>query len=215
MSKVWRALELALFNVRPVEGLRVATFKDEPKCTDQLIEEALKLIRTYDPARFARILMDMPGGLHVSPLAGDYAQFNLTRLSCELNSRCFREVRDPERLAAIIVHEATHARLSKIGIGYHEPVRLRIEAICLRREIAFGRKLPNGEACAREAQQALSSLLVSDYTDSSFALRAARHRVRIMRTLRKKGVPNWSIRMLGLMATAFRRRACASDPQDR
>ncbi len=204
MPKFWDdALDFVLFNVRPVEGLRVAIFKDEPSCTVRLIEEALRLIRTYDPARFARLAKDMPGGLHVSPLAGHYAQFNPTLLSCELNSRCFRTVRDPETLASIIVHEATHVRLSRIGIVYHEPVRLRIEAICLRREIAFSRKLPNGEVCARQAQHALDNLHVSDYTNSAFTLRAALLRRRTRRSLRKKGVP---IRMLGLMARAFRKR---------
>ena len=38
-----------------------------------------------------------------------------------------------ERIASVIVHEATHARMERCGIGYAEDQRARIEAVCFRR----------------------------------------------------------------------------------
>src|SRR2546427_9194317 len=41
------------------------------------------------------------------------------------------------RLASTLVHEATHARLDRLGFRYAAERRARIEGICFRREIAF------------------------------------------------------------------------------
>ena len=46
-----------------------------------------------------------------------------------------------ERIASVIVHEATHARMERCGIGYAEDQRARIETVCFRRELAFAVRL--------------------------------------------------------------------------
>ena len=63
---------------------------------------------------------------------------------------------DTALIAAVIVHEATHARLWRCGFGYDEDERHRIEAICVRRELAFARRLPDGRRLREFAQEALA-----------------------------------------------------------
>ena len=46
--------------------------------------------------------------------------------------------------ALTIIHEATHARLGRLGIGYDAGCRDRIEGICTRREIALARRMDGG-----------------------------------------------------------------------
>ena len=65
---------------------------------------------------------------------------------------------EPELIASVIVHEATHARLRRHGIGYEEPIRARVEAACIRRQIAFTRRLPHGDHARAAAERNLASL---------------------------------------------------------
>ena len=44
-------------------------------------------------------------------------------------------------IAATLVHEAVHARLQRAGLRYWPDLRPRIEAVCVREEIAFVRLL--------------------------------------------------------------------------
>lgn len=51
-----------------------------------------------------------------------------------------------EWIASAIVHEATHARLEKLGVPYDEALRQRIERICVRRERDFAGHLSGADA---------------------------------------------------------------------
>jgi hypothetical protein len=48
-----------------------------------------------------------------------------------------------EQIASAIIHETTHARIERHGISYKEELRSRIEAVCVRRELAFAARLPD------------------------------------------------------------------------
>jgi hypothetical protein len=66
--------------------------------------------------------------------------------ACFLDERfVLADSTDAALIATAIVHEATHARLWHYGFRYEEEARQRVEAVCLRREIAFAHKLPDGE----------------------------------------------------------------------
>ena len=85
-------------------------------------------------------------------------QFNPRLWACMLDERFVQaDTTDAPLLAAVIVHEATHARLWRYGFGYNEEQRERIEAICLRRELAFARRLPDGQKAAQSAEEMLAS----------------------------------------------------------
>ena len=102
-------------------------------------------------------------------------------------------------IAATIVHEATHARLLKCGIGYEETLRDRVEAVCYRRELAFARKLPNGERVREHAQDALT-MPRATWADPAFRDRDVEGSVQVLRHL---GVPNALVRAL-LAISAWR-----------
>jgi hypothetical protein len=92
-------------------------------------------------------------------------------------------------LQAPIVHEATHARIEGCGVHYEEKQRPRIEAVCFRRELAFAKKLPNGEQVQEQAERNLVEHAKQDpWTDAAFANRFDRAHIE---ALRKLGVPDW------------------------
>jgi hypothetical protein len=97
-------------------------------------------------------------------------------------------------IAATIVHEATHARLESCGIEYVEGMRHRIEAICLRQEIAFAAKLPNGQ----ELQEAAEHILTLCTGPGFWSKTSMRERdlAGSLEALRYLGAPEWLLRVL-------------------
>jgi hypothetical protein len=64
----------------------------------------------------------------------------------------------PANIAATLVHEATHARLDRIG--YAPEKRARVEGLCFRRERAFARRLPDSHELVAEIDRQLSATLL-------------------------------------------------------
>jgi hypothetical protein len=127
-----------------IDGLWVGTWETGGKARTVLerVEEALRLIKTYDPLRYRRIGSDLER-VWVDVLLGSLGNFAPAIKTCKLDTRfILADTSSPEVIASIIVHEATHARLWTCGIAYEEGLRARVEAVCLRREIAFSAKLP-------------------------------------------------------------------------
>ncbi len=89
-------------------------------------------------------------------------------------------------LAMMIVHEATHARLWRIGCRYDEPNRERVERICVDAEIAFAAKVPGSEEAVARSRQLLETQWWTH----------AEHVNRSRRELRALGCPEWLIRLL-------------------
>jgi hypothetical protein len=108
----------------------------------------------------------------------------------------------PELLASTIVHEATHARLWRMGFRYEEEARPHVEAICVRRELAFSAKLPDGEQVRDSAEQALMSLRSPTFL-SNAAFAKARDDYEV-EELRRLGVPDWGIRGLFVLRRVLR-----------
>ena len=168
------------------------------------VERALALIRSHDPVRYRRMLGDLER-IWVHLVAGSVAQFDAALLACTLDERfVLDEATSPEMIAAAIVHEATHARLWRCGLGYEEAIRHRVEAICLRREIAFARKLPDGEVVREQAERTLT--LCADPGYWSNAAFSARYPTEVEETCRYLGVPEILIRVL---LAAWRGRVAA------
>ena len=111
------------------------------------------------------------------------------------------DTRDAESVATAIVHEATHARLWHRGIRYDEAVRQRVEGICLRRELALARKLPDGHHVRQWAENTLA-LPVSYWTDESARDRSLQGRIEALQHLER----NWLARIvLALLRRRLRR----------
>jgi hypothetical protein len=183
--------------IKRVEGLWVGT--GERKADTELVwrrvEGALALIKTYDRYRYARLLRDLERVWVRVSAYGFLGCHNASINACELDTRyVLAETSSLETIASTIVHEATHARLWRCGIDYEESLRARVEAVCLRREIAFAAKLPNGQE-ARERAEHMLEWCASDDPWSDAALRE-RHLEGAMEAMRYLGMPAWFIRTL-------------------
>jgi hypothetical protein len=126
-------LELRLSTHRSLDGLWIGTYEPEAEAALLRVEEALRLIKAYDPLRYDRIIRDVKR-VWVRTLVACLAQFNEIVDACELDVRyVFAATSSSVEIASTIVHEATHARLLHCRIGYGEELRARVEAVCFRR----------------------------------------------------------------------------------
>ncbi len=182
---------------RYVDGLWIGTWDDKPDPILGRIEEALVLIKRYDRVRYDHILRDLRR-IWVILLPSSVGAFASRLEACEIDSRyLLAETTNLEMIASIIVHEATHARLLRLGLGYEEALRPRIEAICMRREIAFAAKLPNGEQIREQAKRSLSFYSGQEYwTNAAFRDRHIKGSVEALHYL---GAPEWLIRSVLLV----------------
>ncbi len=153
------------------------------------VEEALLLIKLHDPRRYERLVGDLER-IWVRDLPGAIGTFSRALRACSLDMEfVLAETTRPELIGTVIVHEATHARLDRCGIGYEEGLRPRVEAVCFRRELAFTAKLPNGEQERQRVERYLAAYATSDFwTNAAFAERFVKNH---LETLRKLGAPDW------------------------
>jgi hypothetical protein len=177
-----------------VDGLSIGVLSGDPELVFPRLEEALGLIKTHDRLSYDRLHRELER-VWVTMLAGAIGQYSPSFNACMLDSRfLLAETTSAEMIAAVIVHEAAHARLMRCGIGYEESLRSRVEAICTRREVAFAKRLPDGEE-VRESAQSSPALQAGDefWTDEAFAQRDHAGSVEALRAL---GFPGWSVRAL-------------------
>jgi hypothetical protein len=158
------------------------------------IENALKLIKTYDPLRHDRLSHDLDL-IVVRVLTGEIGRFDHPLRACCLDTRfVLAETSSPEMIAATIVHEATHARLWRRGIRYEQEFRHRVEAVCYRRELAFAAKLPNSYLVREQAQRSLSAYAKPEtWSDAAVESRVVEGGTEAMRHL---GFPSWLIKFI-------------------
>ena len=184
-----------------LDGLWVGTEnQSKPESVLERLREALALIKTYDPLRYRRLTSDLKR-IWATPVYTQGGCFVSRLEACILHPRCV-ETTTTELLASMIVHEATHARLSGLGFGYEEELRPRIEAMCVRREIAFAAKLPDGSQVREWAAQKLLSYCIP--APLSNAARARQHDDHFITEARRLGIPDWVIRGLFMLRVVLR-----------
>jgi hypothetical protein len=179
---------------RRVDGLWVGSFESDPEPSLRRVEQALNLIKTYDPIRYRRLIQDLER-IWVFIIAEGRAAFDGAIWACMLDPRFVLDEATPlEELAASIVHEAAHARLERVGIKYQQQFRTRIEALCFRRQRAFGARIPKGEEICKEADRRLTEYANAHYwTDEASRIR---YNEGARAALEHLEVPNWLIRVL-------------------
>ncbi len=119
------------------------------------IDEVMGLIESVDPGRLARMRQSF-GRVVVMPSGGPSGSYLHFLDGCGLAADHLLAA-SASSVAMTLVHEATHARLHRAGIPYNRKLRTRIEAVCLRAEIDFGRRLPGAAALVKEAESALET----------------------------------------------------------
>jgi hypothetical protein len=171
-----------------IDGLWIGAFDDNPEPILHRLREALQLIEAYDPSRYSRLRRDLER-VWVCGRAPYRGSYNSRLDACELDKE-FVLAEAPELLASVIMHEATHARLRGCGIGNEEWIRPRIEAICVRRELAFTAKLPNGQRAHEWARQKLAWCKAENLSD---AARAKWDDDWYPEEFRRLGAPHWIV----------------------
>jgi hypothetical protein len=182
-----------------IDGLWVGTVEIKSGPVLCGVRNALGLIKTHDPVRYRRLTRDLKR-IWVTRDGGPVAHFAYRLDACVLNTRfVLSQDSTPELIAAAIVHEATHARLWGYGIGYDEELRSRVEAVCIRRELAFCAKLPDGQRVREWCEYKLAWCRNrANLSDEGLAKQrteeAKQHREETVRELLQLGVPLWFIR---------------------
>ena len=140
-----RGLSVRIENTRPdIESAEVL---------DRLTR-ALDLIHTYAPRRFQRMQRDLAGiVVRRFPCRGAFFHQErecLVELTFTVNSR-----HSLAEIAASIVHEAMHARVSSMCGLLPDRHRAREERLCRKAELEFGLTIPDGHMVVERARTAL------------------------------------------------------------
>jgi hypothetical protein len=146
---------LWLSKSRVTDGLWIGSAQSDSEPALQRVEAALRLIDRCAPLHYRRVKNSL-SRIWVTLVPHGAGCYRHSLNACLLDERVVAsETTTLEWIASAIVHEATHARLEKRGIRYGETVRLRIERICIRRELDFARHLSGIDALQEEITQRL------------------------------------------------------------
>jgi hypothetical protein len=154
------------------------------------VRDALRLILQYGPRFHARLRRDVKRLLFADTVGGAYLAGLAT---CRIGIGYARRVAALD-LAMTIVHEATHARLSRLGFRYVGECRERIERACVKTEITFARSVPGSEPAIERTR----ALLETEWWTPQNSRQAT------LAELRERGVPSWLTRILALVASRRR-----------
>lgn len=177
-----------------IDGIEVIDVaEDQSKRTLVGVREALQVIQRVDPRRYARLRQDLhrivvlkAGGPEFAPEVG----------ACLLPSGYVRES-NAAAVATTLVHEATHARLWRRGIGYGPDLRGRVERTCVKEQVAFAERLGDVHILSQ----------LREKLQRPWWTPAQLHERRIA-AWRQLGVPNWVLR-------CYERLVCAGNRSDR
>ena len=139
----WRVLHLWP-KMRHKGFLLVDPFPETRNDFQQSTQDALNLIETHDPLRFARLNREIRSLVNM-PLRGSAgAEYCRWLRNCRIDLLYFRLSEDREmaiRLLALrLVHESTHGYLCSKRVRQRKH-RVRVELLCYKEEARFARKL--------------------------------------------------------------------------
>jgi hypothetical protein len=202
-------IQLAMSTGQHLDGIWIGSWRRIPEDLMR-VESALLLIKQHSPFDYARIIRELER-IWVTLSFHGLGEYKHSLRACILDERYVADsATTVEQIASTIVHETTHARLERCGIGYKQELRARIEAICFRRELAFAARLPD----SAELQQGIARCLEwyqanpDQFSDAHFQ---EGHTAGGIEALRYLGTPDWLIRailmplpIIGRARTLFR-----------
>jgi hypothetical protein len=181
---------------RVIDGVWIGSAKnDDPKRAREAAESAFALIKLRDPVQYQRICRHLKR-IWVTIIPTQFAWYSARLDACVLDERFVLAVDTPiERIASTIVHEATHARLEHLGVRYEEKRRPLIERICIGREVAFLKRLPNCEELVSHAEKRRKYFSSNPdfFSETQFK---QRHLDGSVKALRDLGTPPWVINVV-------------------
>jgi len=151
------------------------------------LDDGLGLLKNHSPARYGRVLRSCRG-LLILGADSLRASFNPEQVVCQIGEK-FLLAADTTlpAVASTITHEATHGWLFSLGIGYDEPIRHRVEQICIRAALRVAQKLPGAEDEIDRCRRQLT-LAADTFSDAGLDRMNAQR-------LRDLGCPEWLIRL--------------------
>jgi hypothetical protein len=180
---------------RVTDGLWIGSAQSDSEPALQRVEAALQLINRCAPLHYRRVKNSL-SRIWVTLVPHGAGCYLHSLSACLLDERVVTsEGTTVEWIASAIVHEATHAGLEKRGIRYDEAVRLRIERICIRRELDFVRHLSGVDALQDEITQRLDWCRDGNahYTDQNMWQVIDHGKADALRHL---GTPEWVIALV-------------------
>lgn len=152
------------------------------------LDEALALLRSHVPARYSRVLRCLKGFLILGTDSIN-ASYDPANGVCRLGEKFITaSATTAAALARTVVHEATHGWLFRLGIGYHPPIRHRVELVCIKASLFAMQRIPGAEA---EVEYCRGQMSIDPefLSNEQFLERSKNH-------LRELGCPEWVIRTL-------------------
>ncbi|MDB4908079.1 MAG: hypothetical protein JWO05_2863 [Gemmatimonadetes bacterium] len=142
--------------------IRVAWVRGDHEPYAQRVANALAVIARHDPHRMTRLRRDVSAILVWPGLPpGVVGQFWTRDAVCALDAASVKAA--PTYVVATwLVHEATHARLSRVRLTDQNVAR--IERICCKQELAFAERIPGGGAFASTLRENVAASAVADHT---------------------------------------------------
>ena len=180
---------LALFAAhRDIDGMRISALFATERPTLDRAAAALALIRQHDKRVLQRIRRDVKR-IWIEPLIAVSGAFERSTGRCCLDDK-FVAAAPILEIATTIIHEAAHAHPCLRKLSGREALRYRIERVCMRRELAFVRTLPDSPETLAERQrlQRYLSLPPANWSPKQ------RHKQRVAYVsaeLQKLGLPSW------------------------
>ena len=139
----------------PGFDVRVLGNGDEVGRVAAKISDAVDLLSRYSPVRLNHLERDLP---RIAVTATHHRGQCLFGVGiCVLQAEfVMAGTTDPARVAMLLVHEGTHARLIRAGFDYSEGRRARIERICIRAELFVARRIPEAQHLVTDAEKRLN-----------------------------------------------------------
>ena len=126
------------------EGIALADLRRRSEHFRTTLLSALQLLRSTDPARFARVQREIKWIVNCT-LACPGAEYHSGIRTCRVDFEEPTSDSDPTFSAGwwarTLVHEATHGVIEAWGIPYESSLRSRIERLCVAEEQRFLRRL--------------------------------------------------------------------------
>ena len=181
-----------------------------PKGAAAALGDAVDLIARADPVSFGRLPKLLPGGIAAAPTNQSLAWYDRSSQRCYIGANALKHGTATD-LALYIIHEMAHARLARFNSQSDFALRIREEKTCLRRELAFARKLQalgyaTASYRAKEIRAFLDDFPAHEYSDAHRLARDRRTMLEQLRLLNRLDTPRW-LRRITILRLRRRMRA--------
>ncbi|WP_415920392.1 hypothetical protein [Tateyamaria sp. SN6-1] len=177
--------------------------KDAPPGAEEHLKAAVAMIAETDAFSLSHLPTYLPDGIAAEATSCADARHTHPTRTCFIAARTL-VAGDINYIACCILHKMCHARLMARGIGYDEDLRVRVEKVCTRRELAFARKRAAMghamETTIADAQAYHDSIAPQHVSTQHFHSSYRKQVLERLRRLKAHDIPRWIHRLIILRA---------------